>query len=96
MSKEAVGQINTKIGSSEYWSKLNRSTILDRLMDNRTNYQATLRELGGRASGVIEEIYGDLGTLGSRIRFLDLHNRNALAKQVEGLYDICKMSGVTV
>ena len=96
MSKEAVGQMNTKIGSGEYWSKVNHNTILGGLMGAKTNYQATLRELGQRASGAIEEIYGDLSTLNSRIRFLDSHNRNALAKQVEGLYDICKMSGVTV
>ena len=37
-----------------------------------------------------------MSALGSRIRLLDSHNRNALAKQVEGLYDVCKMSGVTV
>ena len=96
MSKEAVGQINTKIGSSEYWSKLNRSTILGHLINSRTDYQATLRALGRRASAAIEEIYGDLSSLGSKIRFLDSHNRKALAKQVEGLYDVCKMTGVTV
>jgi len=96
MSKEAVGQMNAKIGSSEYWSRVNHNTMLGGLMGAKTNYQATLRELGQRASGVIEEIYGDLSSLGSRIRFLDSHNRNALAKQVEGLYDVCKMTGVTV
>lgn len=96
MSKEAVGQMNTKIGSSEYWSRVNHNTMLGGLMGAKTSYQATLRELGGRASAAIEEIYGDLSTLGSRIRFLDSSNRKALAKQVEGLYDVCKMSGVTV
>jgi len=65
-------------------------------MGAKTSYQATLRELGQRASGAIEEIYADLSNLNSRIRFLDSSNRNALAKQVEGLYDVCKMSGVTV
>ena len=48
MSKEAVGQFNTKIGSSDYWSRLNRSTLLGSLMDSKTNYQATLRTLGGK------------------------------------------------
>ena len=96
MSKEAVGQMNAKIGSSEYWSRVNHNTMLGGLMGAKTNYQATLRELGRRASEAIEEIYGDLSSLGSRIRFLDSSNRNALAKQVEGLYDVCKMSGVTV
>jgi len=37
-----------------------------------------------------------LSNLNSRIRFLDSSNRKALAKQVEGLYDVCRMSGVTV
>lgn len=96
MSKEAVGQMSSKIGSSEYWSKVNRNTGFGGLMGAKTNYQATLRELGRRASAAIEEIYGDLSKLNSRIRFLGSHNRKALAKQVEGLYDVCKMSGVTV
>lgn len=96
MSKEAVGQMNSKIGSSEYWYRVNHNTMLGGLMGAKTNYQATLRELGSRASRAIEEIYGDLSSLGSQIRFLDAHDRNALAKQVEGLYDVCKMSGVTV
>ncbi len=96
MSKEAVGQMNTKIGSSEYWSKVNRNTILGGLMGAKTSYQDTLRELGGRAHTAIEEIYGDLSNLNSRIRFLDSSNRKALAKQVEGLYDVCRMTGVTV
>ena len=46
MSKEAVGQINTKIGSSEYWLKVNSNTGFGGLMGSKTNYQATLRELG--------------------------------------------------
>ena len=96
MSKEAVGQMNAKIGSSEYWFRVNRSTLLGNVMGSNTNYQTTLRALGAKAAEAIEEIYGDLSTLNSRIRFLDSHNRNALAKQVEGLYDICKMSGVSV
>lgn len=95
MSKEAVGQFSTKIGSSEYWSRLNRSTLFGSLMDSKTNYQATLRTLGEKASNTIEEIYKDLSKLGTQIRFLDSSNRNALAKQMESLYDICRMSGVT-
>ena len=94
MSKEAVGQFNIKIGSSEYWSRLNRSALLGSLMDSNTNYQSTLRALGARASDAIEEIYEDLSKLGTQIRFLDSSDRNALAKQVEELYDICRMAGV--
>ncbi len=68
MSKEAVGQMNAKIGSSEYWSKVSRNTILGGLMGAKTNYRATLRELGQQARAVIEEICADLSSLGSRIR----------------------------
>jgi len=96
MSKEAIGKMNAKIGSSEYWSRVNHNTMLGGLMGAKTNYQTTLRALGAKAAEAIEEIYADLSTLGSRIRFLDSSNRKALAKQVEGLYDVCKMSGVTV
>ncbi len=95
MSKEADGQMNTKIGSNEYWSRLNRGTMLASLMDSNTNYQATLHQLGTRASQAIEEIYEDLSEQGSRLRFLPASNRNALAKQVEALYAICRMSGVS-
>lgn len=32
MSKEATGQMGAIIGSSEYWSKINRSTLLGSLV----------------------------------------------------------------
>ena len=95
MSKEATGQMGAKIGSGEYWSRLNHTTMLGGLMGAKTSYQAALRELGQRASAAIEEIHADLSNLGGRIRFLPSSDRNALAKQVEGLYDVCKMSGVS-
>ena len=94
MSKEAAGQMGAKIGSSEYWYRVNRSTLLGNVMGSNTNYQTTLRALGTKAAEAIEEIYRDLEKLGTRIRFLPSGDRNALAKQVEGLYDICKMGGV--
>ena len=96
MSKEATGQYGAKLGSSEYWSRVNHATILSGFMGAETSYQATLRELGQRASAAIEEIHGDLSNLGGRIRYLSASDRNALVKQVEGLYDICKMGGVSV
>lgn len=95
MSKEATGQFGAKIGGSEYWSGVNHATILGGFMGAETSYQAILRELGQRASAAIEEIHGDLSNLGGRIRYLSASDINALAKQVEGLYDVCKMSGVS-
>lgn len=95
MSKEATGQMGAKIGSREYWSKVNRGAALGSLMEERTNYRATLQQLGTRASGAIEEIYADLSALGSKIRYLPSSDRKALAKQVEGLYDVCKPGGAT-
>lgn len=94
MSKEATGQFGAKIGSREYWSRINRSAMLGSLMGNKTNYRTMLQQLGTRANGAIEEIYADLSQLGSKIRYLSSSDRKALAKQVEGLYDVCKMSGV--
>ena len=94
MSKEAVGQFSNKIGSSDYWSRLNHGTLLGRLMDSKTDYQATLRSLGEKASKAINEIYEDLCNLGTQIRFLPSSDRNALVKQVEELYDVCEMGGV--
>ena len=96
MSKEATGQTGAKIGSSEYWSAVNKNTLFGGLMDTRTDYQATIRQLGTKAAAAIEEVYEDLSNLGAKIRYLPSSDRNALAKQVEGLYDICKMSGVSV
>jgi len=96
MSKEATGQSGAKIGSSEYWSRINHTTMLGGLMGSKTSYQATIGQLGTKAAAAIEEIYEDLSALGSKIRYLPSSDRNALAKQVEGLYDICKMGGVSV
>ncbi len=53
-----------------------------------------LQRLGSQANDAIEEVYEDLSELGSKIRYLPSSDRNALAKQVEELYDICRMSGV--
>ena len=96
MSKEATGQMGAKIGSSEYWSAVNKNTLFGSLMGSQTDYQATIGQLGTKAAAAIEEIYEDLSDLGAKIRYLPSSDRNALAKQVEGLYDICKMSGVSV
>lgn len=95
MSKEAVGQFNTKIGSSDYWGSLNNGTLLGRLMGSKTDYYATLHSLGEKASKAIDEIYEDLCNLGTQIRFLPSSDRNVLAKQVEELYDVCRMAGVS-
>jgi len=95
MSKEATGQSGAKIGSSEYWSRANHTTMLGGLMGSKTSYQATIGQLGTKAAAAIEEIYEDLSALGSKIRYLPSSDRNALAKQVEGLYDICKMGGIS-
>ena len=96
MSKEATGQMGAKIGSSEYWSAVNKNTLFGSLMGSQTDYQVAIGQLGTKAAAAIEEIYEDLSNLGAKIRYLPSSDRNALAKQVEGLYDICRMSGVSV
>jgi len=96
MSKEATGQMGAKIGSSEYWSAVNKNTLFGSLMGSQTDYQVAIGQLGTKAAAAIEEIYEDLSNLGAKIRYLPSSDRNALAKQVEGLYDICKMRGVSV
>ena len=95
MTKEATGQMGTIIGSDTYWSRVNHTTMFGGLMGSKTSYQATLRQLGTKAATVIEEIYEDLSNLGRQIRYLSSSDRNALAKQVEGLYDICKVDGIS-
>lgn len=95
MSKEATGQLGVKLGSSAYWTKLNNAAGLNTLTGSEPNYYRMLQQTGNRASAAIDEIYDDLATQGSKIRYLSSSNRNALAKQVEGLYDVCKMTGVT-
>ena len=95
MSKEATGQLGVKLGSSAYWTKLNNAAGLNSLMGSEPKYYRMLQQTGNRASAAIDEIYNDLATQGSKIRYLSSSNRNALAKQVEGLYDICKMTGIS-
>lgn len=95
MSKEATGQLGAKLGSSAYWAKLNSAAGLHNLMGSELKYYRMLQQTGNRASAAINEIYDDLASQGSKIRYISSSNRNALAKQVEGLYDICKMTGVS-
>lgn len=96
MSKEATGQYGTLIGSAGYWDKLNNISILSNLMGNSqtTDYYATLQTIGMRASSAIGDIYQDLAEHSSQIRYIPASDRDALAKQVSGLYDICKLTGI--
>ncbi len=70
MSKEATAQLGVKLGSSEYWSRINRDTILGDLLGSGTDYRSALGKLGARARDTIEDIYDDLSELGSKIRYL--------------------------
>ncbi len=58
-----------------------------------TNYHETLREIGNRASAAMDEITNDLQDHINSIRAIPSDYRNALAKQVQLLYDVCSMSG---
>ena len=62
MSKEAIGENGSVLGSGEYWSRVNRETFFGGLMRraSEASYQETLRETGSRASDMVEEIYEDL------------------------------------
>ena len=95
MSKEATGENGAILGSSEYWDRVNHATFFGRLMRNAsdTNYQETLREVGHRASSAVEEIYDDLQNHIKSVRAISSDRRSSLAKQVQGLYDVCSMAG---
>ena len=95
MSKEATGENGAILGSSEYWDRVNRTTFFGRLMRNasETNYQETLREVGHRAGSAVEEIYDDLQNHIKSVRAISSDRRSSLAKQVQGLYDVCSMAG---
>jgi len=60
---------------------------------SETSYSETLREIGSRAGDMVEEIYDDLQEHKDQLRFINSDGRNALAKQVRGLYDVCRMAG---
>ena len=96
MSKEATGENGAILGSSEYWDRVNCTTFFGRLMRNasETNYQETLREVGRRAGSAVEEIYDDLQNHIKSVRAISSDRRSSLAKQVQGLYDVCSMEAV--
>lgn len=95
MSKEATGENGAVLGSSDYWNRVNRATFFGTLMQrpSETNYHETLREVGNRAGAAVEEIYDDLQEHINVIRNISSDRRSALAKQVQSLYDVCRMSG---
>lgn len=95
MSKEATGENGSVLGSSAYWNSINSATFFGKLMQrpSETNYHATLSEVGGRASAAVDEIYNDLQEHINSIRSIPSDHRNALAKQVQSLYDVCGVSG---
>lgn len=97
MSKAGIGENGVVLGSGDYWSRVNRSTFLGALMrwTSETSYSETLREIGSRAGDMVEEIYDDLQEHKNQLRFINSDRRNALAKQVRGLYDVCRMAGST-
>lgn len=94
MSREAIGENGAVLGNGEYWSRVNRSTFFGGLMRraSEVSYQETLRETGSRASDMVEEIHEDLQEHKKRLSSIDSGGRNALAKQVQGLYDVCRMA----
>ncbi|WP_369281984.1 hypothetical protein [Oscillibacter sp. GMB15532] len=94
MSREAIGENGAVLGSGEYWSRVNRSTFFGGLMQraSEASYQETLRETGSRASDMVEEIHEDLQEHKKRLSSIDSGGRNTLAKQVQGLYDVCRMA----
>lgn len=95
MSKEAAGENGAILGSSAYWSSINSATFLGKLMQrpSETNYHAISSEVGSRASAAVDEIYNDLQEHINSIRSIPSDHRDALAKQVQMLYDVCGMSG---
>ena len=94
MSKEATGENGAVLGSGEYWNRVNRAAFFGTLMQrpSETNYHETLREMGNRAGAAVEEIYDDLQEHINVIRNISSDRRSALAKQVQSLYDVCRMS----
>ena len=96
MSKEATGANGSRLGSSEYWSSINRSTVFGGLMqrDSEPNYYGTLQVIGVRANMMVDEIYEDLQNHIKLVRSIPSDHRSSLAKQVQALYDICRMGGV--
>ena len=96
MNKEATGANGSRLGSSEYWSSINRSTVFGGLMqrDSEPNYCGTLQVIGVRANMMVDEIYEDLQNHIKLLRSIPSDHRSSLAKQVQALYDICRMGGV--
>lgn len=86
MSQEAIGENEAVLGSSQYWNRVNRSTFFGGLMGrpSETNYHETLREVGGRAGDMVEEIYADLQEHKKQLSCMASDRRNLLAKQVRG------------
>lgn len=97
MSKEAIGQNGAVIGSSEYWQRTNQSTFLGNAVSNisESDYKSMLREVGHRASSALDEIYDDLQTHMKSIRAIPDSRRNALAREVRGLYEVCMLAGTS-
>lgn len=59
--------------AGDYWSRMNRSTFFGGLMrrTSETNYFEILRETGGRAGDMAEEIYNDLQGRKNQLRFIE-------------------------
>ena len=50
--------------------------------------------MGSRAGAAVEEIYDDLQNHIESVRSIPSDRRSALAKQVQELYDVCRMASV--
>lgn len=57
-------------------------------------FYGTLQVIGVRANMMVDEIYEDLQNHIKLVRSIPSDHRSSLAKQVQALYDICRMGGV--
>ena len=78
-------------------SRVNRSTYIGTAMQNTSEpaYTTALKNIGQRASSIIDTIYADLQKSKKSIRNISFSDKNALSRQVQGLSDVCSMAGVS-
>lgn len=95
MSEEVRGGQGQIFGSMAYFAALHQGRLLGEILPSLSScdYPGAIRDLGARASGVLQEIYAELNSHREILAYLSERRRGRLLTLLGELEEICRLDG---